>query len=180
MHCQRADRRLYRPPHQPGRGKYQNPRPEAKDLIHDTPAARPAKSTTWPRCLIHALPKPQENNESLVNETMSEFICRRRRHVEILSDRLLRALRNKIPIHRLITEILGLPLRRKDPLLRFRCPACTASTRHPSENQSGTLLDCQKNFNPIDLVMAATQCGFVDAVELLRKLPGADMTPPPC
>jgi DNA primase len=85
-------------------------------------------------------------------------------------DRLLRALRNKIPIDRLITEILGLQLRRKDPLLRFRCPACHSfhTATHPKTNLA-RCFDCQKNFNPIDLVMAATQCGFVEAVELLKK-----------
>jgi hypothetical protein len=85
-------------------------------------------------------------------------------------DSLLRALRNKIPIHRLITEMLGLPLRQKDPLLRFQCPACHSfhTATHPKTNLA-RCFDCQKNFNPIDLVMAATQCGFVDAVELLKK-----------
>ena len=85
-------------------------------------------------------------------------------------DRQLRALRNKIPIDRLITETLRLELRQKDPLLRFRCPVCHSfhTATHPKTNLA-RCFDCQKNFNPIDLVMAATQCGFVDAVELLKK-----------
>jgi hypothetical protein len=85
-------------------------------------------------------------------------------------DRLLRTLRNKIPIDRLITEMLALPLRRKDPLLRFQCPVCQSfhTATHPRTNLA-RCFDCQKNFNPIDMVMAATHCGFVDAVELLKK-----------
>lgn len=85
-------------------------------------------------------------------------------------DRLLRDLRNKIPIHHLITEMLRLDFRRKEPLLRFRCPLCHNfhTATHPKTNLA-RCFDCQKNFNPIDMVMAATQCGFVDAVELLKK-----------
>ena len=85
-------------------------------------------------------------------------------------DRQLRALRNKIPIDRLITETLRLELRQKDPLLRFRCPVCHSfhTATHPKTNLA-RCFDCQKNFNPIDMVMAATQCGFVEAVELLKE-----------
>jgi len=85
-------------------------------------------------------------------------------------DRLLRTLRNHIPIDRLITETLRLQLRQKNPLLRFRCPTCHSfhTATHPKTNLA-RCFDCQKNFNPIDMVMAATQCGFVDAVELLKK-----------
>lgn len=85
-------------------------------------------------------------------------------------DRLLRALRNKIPIDRLITETLRLELRQKNPLLRFRCPVCHSfhTATHPKTNLA-RCFDCQKNFNPIDMVMAATQCGFVDAVQLLKE-----------
>lgn len=85
-------------------------------------------------------------------------------------DSLLRALRNKIPIDRLITQKLKLELRRKDPLLRFQCPAChNFHTATNPKTNLGRCFDCQKNFNPIDMVMAATQCDFVDAVELLKK-----------
>lgn len=85
-------------------------------------------------------------------------------------DRLLRTLRNNIPIDRLITETLRLQLRQKEPLLRFRCPVCHSfhTATHPKTNL-GRCFDCQKNFNPIDMVMATTQCDFVDAVELLKK-----------
>ncbi len=85
-------------------------------------------------------------------------------------DRLLRTLRNNIPIDRLITETLRLQLRQKEPLLRFRCPVCHSfhTATHPKTNLA-RCFDCQKNFNPIDMVMATTQCDFVDAVELLKK-----------
>jgi hypothetical protein len=89
-------------------------------------------------------------------------------------DNLLRDLRNHIPIDTVIIDMLRLDrdLRHndKDAFLRFRCPLCDKF--HTATNPKTNLarcFDCQKNFNPIDLVMAVTQCGFVDAVELLKK-----------
>lgn len=82
---------------------------------------------------------------------------------------LLRTLRNQIPIDTLIADILRLEVRRTDSLLRFRCPLC--NNFHTGTNPKTNLarcFDCNKNFNPIDMVMAVTQCGFVDAVELLK------------
>jgi len=85
-------------------------------------------------------------------------------------DNLLRSMRNHIPIDRLITGMLRLEVRRKDPLLRFRCPECR--NFHTAVNPKTNLarcFDCQKNFNPIDMVMAVTGCAFVDAVEFLKE-----------
>ena len=85
-------------------------------------------------------------------------------------DNLMRALRNNIPIDSVIIDMLRLELRHNDTLLRFRCPLCDKF--HTATNAKTNLarcFDCEKNFNPIDLVMAVTQCGFVDAVELLKK-----------
>jgi hypothetical protein len=85
-------------------------------------------------------------------------------------DSLLRVLRNNIPIDRLITGMLRLDTRRRDLLLRFRCPVC--HNFHTATNPKTNLarcFDCQKNFNPIDMVMAVAQCDFVDAVELLKE-----------
>jgi hypothetical protein len=87
-------------------------------------------------------------------------------------DNLLRDLRNHIPIDTVIIDMLRLDLRRndKETLLRFRCPLCDKF--HTATNLKTNLarcFDCEKNFNSIDLVMAAAQCGFVDAVELLKK-----------
>ena len=85
---------------------------------------------------------------------------------------LLRDLRNHISIDTVITHILRLELRHndKDTFLRFRCPLCYKfHTDTNPETNLARCFDCKKNFNPIDIVMAVTQCGFVDAVELLKK-----------
>ena len=89
------------------------------------------------------------------------------------ADNLLRNLRNHIPIDTVVIDMLQLDISRnndKDTLLRFRCPLC--DNFHTATNPKTNLarcFDCETNFNPIDLVMAAARCGFVDAVELLRK-----------
>ena len=82
---------------------------------------------------------------------------------------LLRSLRNDIPINTLITDILNLDLRNTDKLLRFRCPLCY--NFHTATNPKTNLarcFDCKKNFNTIDMLMVATQCDFVEAVETLK------------
>ena len=88
------------------------------------------------------------------------------------SDNLLRDLRNHLPIDTVIIDMLRLDIRRndKDAFLRFRCPLCDKF--HTATNHTTNLarcFDCEKNFNPIDLVIAVTQCSFVDAVERLKK-----------
>lgn len=83
---------------------------------------------------------------------------------------LLRMVRNQIPIDAVITELLRLEIRHTETLLRFRCPLC--SNFHTATNPKTNLarcFDCEKNFNPIDLVIEVTQCSFVEAVEHLRK-----------
>jgi DNA primase len=81
----------------------------------------------------------------------------------------LRMLRNQIPIDEVITDLLNLKLRNVNAILRFRCPLCGnfhTATNH--ETNLARCFDCQKNFNPIDLVMTVGKCSFVDAVELLK------------
>jgi hypothetical protein len=86
---------------------------------------------------------------------------------------LLRTLRNRIPIDAVIFDMLRLDIRPDDTLLRFRCPLCDRF--HTATNQKTNLarcFDCEKNFNPIDLVIAVTKCSFVDAVERLKNRSG--------
>ena len=81
----------------------------------------------------------------------------------------LRMLRNQIPIDEVITDLLNLKVRNVNAILRFRCPLCGnfhTATKH--ETNLARCFDCQKNFNPIDLVMTVGKCSFVDAVELLK------------
>ncbi len=81
----------------------------------------------------------------------------------------LRMLRNQIPIDAVIVDLLNLELRSDHKMLRFRCPLCHGfhtATNH--ETNLARCFDCQKNFNPIDLVMTVGKCGFVDAVQILK------------
>jgi hypothetical protein len=80
-------------------------------------------------------------------------------------------LRNHIPIEILITEVLAVPTRRSGGHLRFRCPACTGfhTAIHPHENLA-RCFDCEKNFNPIDLVMCEKKISFAESVRFLGQL----------
>ncbi|MCP4268989.1 MAG: hypothetical protein GY777_26020 [Candidatus Brocadiaceae bacterium] len=80
----------------------------------------------------------------------------------------LRALRNSIPIDKLISNELNLLTKQSDGHLRFLCPLCRDF--HTATNPKTNLarcFKCQKNFNPIDIVMTVHQCTFVEAVKLL-------------
>ena len=82
----------------------------------------------------------------------------------------LRMIRNQIPIENVIVTMLNLEVRYTSKRLRFRCPKCY--NFHTATNQSTNLarcFDCKENFNPIDLVIAAGKCSFVEAVEYLKK-----------
>lgn len=83
---------------------------------------------------------------------------------------LLRTLRNRIPIDAVIVDMLRMDIRPDETQLRFRCPLC--GHFHTATNAKTNLarcFDCEKNFNPIDIVITATNCSFVDAVEWLKK-----------
>ena len=80
----------------------------------------------------------------------------------------LRMLRNEILIDEVITNLMNLEVRNVRDRLRFRCPLCY--NFHTATNHVTNLarcFDCQKNFNPIDLVMTVENCSFMDAVQLL-------------
>jgi DNA primase len=84
---------------------------------------------------------------------------------------LLRSLRNDIPINDLIRTRPDLPSKEREGFLRFLCPHCNEF--HTATNPRTNLarcFRCQRNFNPIDLVMAIEACRFVDAVEILLPL----------
>ncbi|MBT8339893.1 MAG: hypothetical protein HKP58_03105 [Desulfatitalea sp.] len=82
----------------------------------------------------------------------------------------LRKIRNQIPIEKVIVTVLNIEVRHSSKWLRFRCPLCYSF--HTATNRNTNLarcFDCNKNFNPIDLVMAVGQCSFVEAVEYLKS-----------
>jgi hypothetical protein len=85
------------------------------------------------------------------------------------SAQFLRRLRNDIPIEEVIVDLLKLEVQSQHKILRFRCPLCC--NFHTGTNQKTNLarcFDCEKNFNPIDLVIAASNCDFLDAVKTLK------------
>lgn len=85
------------------------------------------------------------------------------------SANFLRTLRNDIPIDEVIFDLLNLEVRTNNEILRFKCPLCYCF--HTATNYSTNLarcFDCQKNFNPIDLVMTVRNVGFLDAVDFLK------------
>ena len=81
----------------------------------------------------------------------------------------LRSLRNHIPINTIITSILDIPFKHSESYLRFLCPLC--GDFHTATNPKTNLarcFRCQKNFNPIDMVMIVNNCGFIEAVQFLK------------
>jgi hypothetical protein len=83
---------------------------------------------------------------------------------------LLRRLRNDIPLT-VIFELLEWPHKQRNGQVAFLCPRCQAclSAVNPRTNL-GRCFHCQTNFNPIDFLIAARQCDFVEAVQYLTKL----------
>ena len=88
----------------------------------------------------------------------------------LYSNDFLRMLRNQIPIDEVVINLLNLEVRNDHQMLRFRCPMC--GNFHTATNHKTNLarcFDCMINFNPIDLVMAVGDCGFLDAVKILKN-----------
>ena len=84
---------------------------------------------------------------------------------------MLRQLRNDIPIHRLIGDVLGIPCKVREGYFRFLCPLCSDfnTATNPKTNLA-RCFRCQRNFNPIDIVMFEKRLNFVDAVEYLSGI----------
>jgi hypothetical protein len=83
----------------------------------------------------------------------------------------LRSLRNDVNITHLISRVLELPCKESEGTFRFLCPLC--SDFHSATNPNTNLarcFRCQRNFNPIDLVMIVHGSTFVEAVDFLIKI----------
>jgi len=84
---------------------------------------------------------------------------------------LLKRLRNDIPIDTLIEDVLKIPAKRSEGYLRFVCPLCSDShTATSPRTNLARCFRCEKNFNPIDMVMAVNKYGFIDAVQFLKPM----------
>ena len=83
---------------------------------------------------------------------------------------LLRRLRNQIPIDSLIRR-LAWPAKNRQGRFVFVCPRCGESQSDVKRDTNlGRCFHCQTNFNPIDFIMHAHECDFVEAVEFLKPL----------
>lgn len=78
-------------------------------------------------------------------------------------------LRNFIPIDRLIEDDLNIPSKQIEGFFRFLCPLCNEfqTATNPATNLARCFL-CERNFNPIDLVMVVKGMGFIESVNYLK------------
>jgi len=90
---------------------------------------------------------------------------------DTLSKNLLRELRNRIEIIPLIIETLELLYKTHDGRFRFMCPLCHDfdSAVNPETNLA-RCFRCQRNFNPIDMVMTVKHYSFMQAVRYLQPI----------
>lgn len=87
------------------------------------------------------------------------------------SSRELFELRNHISVDMLVRDHLQIPSKIRDNVFRFLCPMCNEfqTAVNPATNLARCFL-CEKNMNPIDLVMAVKKYGFKESVLFLKNL----------
>jgi DNA primase len=87
------------------------------------------------------------------------------------SSNFLRRLRNEIEIAPLIADVLGVPSKISGGYFRFLCPLCSEfnTATNPKTNLA-RCFRCEKNFNPIDIVMIVHHCDFKEAVMFLNQI----------
>ena len=80
-------------------------------------------------------------------------------------------LRNHIPIDTLIEKHLKLPSKFNEGFFRFLCPLCNEfqTATNPKTNLA-RCFRCERNFNPIDMVMIYKGLKFVDGVKYLKTI----------
>jgi len=90
---------------------------------------------------------------------------------ETLSKNHLRELRNRIEMIPLITEGLELVWKTQEGHFRFLCPLCHDfdTAVNPTTNLA-RCFRCQRNFNPIDMVMTVKHYSFMQTVRYLQPL----------
>lgn len=78
--------------------------------------------------------------------------------------------RNGIKIDIVIKEILFIPSKFIEGYFRFLCPLCSEfiTATNPKTNLA-RCFRCEKNFNPIDMVMAEKGLNFVETVKFLKQ-----------
>jgi len=90
--------------------------------------------------------------------------------MRLFSKEELHAARNLVPMHQVITELSGLPCKAIEGVFRFLCPICgDFQTGVHEKTNLARCFRCQRNFNPIELLMESMQIGFVESVKLLQR-----------
>lgn len=91
--------------------------------------------------------------------------------VQKYSKEELHWLRNYIPINEVIINILEIPSKVREGYLRFLCPLCSEfmTACNPKTNLA-RCFRCERNFNPIDLIMIVKGYNFREAVEFLQGI----------
>ena len=88
-----------------------------------------------------------------------------------LSKHELFKLRNSININTLINKILKLPSKISEGHLRFLCPRCSHfNTATKRETNLARCFRCERNFNTIEMVMAAKNLNFIKSAQFLQAL----------
>ena len=85
------------------------------------------------------------------------------------SDEELYEFRNKISLLSLL-QFLGVETKLDGEILIFSCPSCGGYRTgiNPKANMCRCFY-CDRNFNPIELVMAQRKCTFVESVKFLKQ-----------
>jgi len=87
------------------------------------------------------------------------------------SDKELYILRNNLPIRYLIEVILAIPSKFVENVFRFLCPLCSEFyTAAVPGNNTVQCFTCKKNFNTIDITIAAKKSDFVSSVLFLKEV----------
>ena len=90
---------------------------------------------------------------------------------DTLSKGHLRELRNRIEMIPLIAEVLELIYKTHDGRFRFLCPLChDFDTAVNLDTNLARCFRCQRNFNPIDMVMTVKRYSFMQAVRYLQPI----------
>lgn len=87
-----------------------------------------------------------------------------------IPSKCLRILRNDVPVLAVIFA-LRIPTKKRGTRLTFRCPDCGGfqTATNPRTNLA-RCFSCERNFNPIELVMAERGSSFLEAVRQVDAL----------
>ncbi len=90
---------------------------------------------------------------------------------DLLDKDHLRQLRNRIETIPLIADVLDMIWKINDGRFRFLCPLCQGfDTAVNTKTNLARCFRCQRNFNPIDMVMTVKRYSFIQAVQFLQPI----------